>query len=232
VTEGHDHDRWRDEVAAYALDALPDAERPGLESHLEGCDECRAYLRWLRPAEAAVATSVEQLKPPRRLRRAVLANAQKADREAPLPAQSRAGSRWFLARPALAAALAVTVAAALIGGYVLRGSGPSTETVSAQATAAAPSGLQAHLVREGDSGTLELTGLPLPKRGRVYEAWVRRGEEISPSTVFVPDRTGAATVALPDQLDDADEVMVTREPAGGSEAPTTAPMLHVPFRQS
>jgi anti-sigma factor RsiW len=230
VTQRHDHEHSRDEVAAYALDALPDTERSALESHLEGCAECRAYLRWLRPAEAAVATSVEQLKPPRGLRRAVLANARKVDREEPLP--SRAGPRSFLARPTVAAALAVTIAAALIGGYVLRGSGTSTETVSAQATAAAPSGLEAHLVREGDSGTLELTGLPLPKRGRVYEAWVRRSEDISPSTVFVPDRTGAAAVALPDQLQDADEVMVTREPAGGSQAPTTAPMLHVPLRQS
>lgn len=229
MTQRPDHDRWRDEVAAYALDALPDAERSALESHLDGCDECRAYLRWLRPAESAVGASVEQLKPPRRLRRALLANARKADREAPLPARGR--PRW-LARPAVATVLAVTIAAAIVGGYVLRGPGPSAETVRAEATPAAPPGLEAQLVREGDSGTLELSGLPLPRRGRVYEAWVRRGEEISPSTVFVPDRTGAAAVALPNQLANADEVMVTREPAGGSEAPTTAPMLRVPFTQS
>jgi Anti-sigma-K factor rskA/Putative zinc-finger len=223
VTEFHDHERWRDEVAAYALDALPGAERNALESHLSECEECRAYLRWLRPAEAAVATSVEQIKPPRRLRRALLANVRKEEPSRP---------RWFLARPVVATALAVTIAAALAGGYVLRGSGPSTETVTAEATGAAPADLAARLVREGDSGTLELTGLRLPKGGRVYEAWVRRGSEISPSTVFVPDRAGAATVALPNQLADADEVMVTREPAGGSNAPTTAPMLHVPLRQS
>jgi hypothetical protein len=232
VTQSPEHVGWRDDVAAYALDALPEAERSALESHLEGCDECRAYLRWLRPAEAAVATSVEQIKPPRSLRRGLLANAQQADREAPLPTRPRPRPRWFLARPMVASALAVTIAAALIGGYVLRGSGPSTETVRAEATAAAPAGLEAHLVREGDSGTLELSGLPLPKGGHVYEAWVRRGETISPSTVFVPDRTGAAAVALPDQLENADEVMVTREPVGGSEAPTTAPMLHVPFGHS
>jgi anti-sigma factor RsiW len=232
VTQSPEHVGWRDDVAAYALDALPEAERSALESHLEGCDECRAYLRWLRPAEAAVATSVEQIKPPRSLRRGLLANAQQADREAPLPTRPRPRPRWFLARPMVASALAVTIAAALIGGYVLRGSGPSTETVRAEATAAAPAGLEAHLVREGDSGTLELSGLPLPKRGRVYEAWVRRGETISPSTVFVPDRTGAAAVALPDQLENADEVMVTREPVGGSQAPTTTPMLHVPFGNS
>jgi anti-sigma factor RsiW len=232
VTQPQDHDRWRDEIAAYTLDALPDAERSALESHLEGCDECRAYLRWLRPAEGAVATSVEQITPPRSLRRALLTSIRKADREAPLPSRARPPSRWFLARPVVASAVAVMIGAALIGGYILRGSGPSTETVTAEATAAAPPGLEAHLVREGDSGTLELSGLPLPKRGRVYEAWVRRGERISPSTVFVPDRSGAAAVALPDQLEDADEVMVTREPVGGSEAPTTAPMLHVPFRQS
>jgi anti-sigma factor RsiW len=232
VTQRPEHNHWRDDVAAYALDALPETEKSALESHLEGCDECRAYLRWLRPAEAAVATSVEQTKPPRSLRRALMASARTADREAPLPSRVRPQRRWFLARPVVASALAVMIGAALIGGYILRGSGPSTETVTAEATAAAPPGLEAHLVREGDSGTLELSGLPLPKRGRVYEAWVRRGERISPSTVFVPDRSGAAAVALPDQLEGADEVMVTREPVGGSEAPTTAVMLHVPFRRS
>jgi len=230
LTSHPEHDSWRDEVAAYALDALPEEERSALESHLEGCDECRAYLRWLRPAEAAVATSVEQIKPPRRLRRTVLANAREAGGEA--PRTSRPRPRWFLTRPIAAAAIVVAIAAALVGGYALRRSGPSTETLSAQTTAAAPRDLEAHLVREDDSGTLELSGLPLPGRGRVYEAWVRRGEEISPSTVFVPNRAGAAAVALPDELANADEVMVTREPAGGSATPTTAPMLHVPFPQS
>jgi hypothetical protein len=42
--------------------------------------------------------------------------------------------------------------------------------------------------------------------------------------VFVPDRAGTATATV-DGLDDAAQVMVTREPRGGSMHPTTAPLL-------
>jgi hypothetical protein len=41
------------------------------------------------------------------------------------------------------------------------------------------------------------------------------------------DRSGSGAAAVPESLDDGDAVMVTREPRGGSEAPTEAPLLRV-----
>jgi hypothetical protein len=38
---------WRTLLGAYALGDLPASERPGLEAHLDGCEECRAELRSL-----------------------------------------------------------------------------------------------------------------------------------------------------------------------------------------
>jgi hypothetical protein len=54
---------------------------------------------------------------------------------------------------------------------------------------------------------------------------VRRGEAVLPSSVFVRNRAGEGEVAIPDLPADTDEVLITREPAGGSETATTAPIL-------
>ena len=115
-------------------------------------------------------------------------------------------------------------------GYLSGQSGGVDETtVTARATAPAPAGAAATVVRDGDSGTLRTTGLPQPKAGGVYQVWIRRGETIEPLTVFVVDRTGAGVAAIPAGLESGDEVMVTREPRGGSDAPTTAPLLRAPL---
>ena len=41
MTQG-DHTTYRDEVGAYLLGALSDAERAAFEQHLAGCADCRA----------------------------------------------------------------------------------------------------------------------------------------------------------------------------------------------
>ena len=46
-----------------------------------------------------------------------------------------------------------------------------------------------------------------------------------PGAVFTPDGDGVVDVALPVDLVGADGVAVTVEPAGGSEQPTTTPVM-------
>ena len=67
--------------------------------------------------------------------------------------------------------------------------------------------------------------MPPPRDGDVYQVWIRHGERIDPSVLFVPSRDARASVALPASMATADEMMVTREPSGGSSEPTSAPML-------
>jgi anti-sigma factor RsiW len=43
----NDHDRFDEDLAAYALGALPPDDAAELERHLEGCEVCRQQLRWL-----------------------------------------------------------------------------------------------------------------------------------------------------------------------------------------
>ena len=53
------------------------------------------------------------------------------------------------------------------------------------------------------------------------------------SEIIVADRgsvDGTAEAAVPGPLDDADAVLVTREPRGGSQHPTSLPLLRADLR--
>jgi anti-sigma-K factor RskA len=221
-----DHHRWEDDLAAWMLGALTVEEAERFEQHLAGCERCRADLDWLRPAVDAVPASVTQLAPPPRLRGRLLGTVRSEARRGAAPERRGGWRSWFaIPRPALAGLAATALIAAGIAGYVLRGDESETTTIQARSSHAAP-GANAELVIDGDTGTLSADGLPELKRDQVFQAWVREeGEdELQPSNVFVPDRAGTATATV-DGLDDAAQVMVTREPRGGSMHPTTAPLL-------
>jgi anti-sigma-K factor RskA len=236
MTGARDHRRWRADLAAYLLGALETEESAAMERHLEGCERCRDELRWLQPAVDMLPETVPQLEPPDGLRARLLAEVRSDAAELESPAAGRAarqakprhrrgGFRGFFLRPAVALAC-VALLGAVIGGYALRGGGGGSATTTTE-TVAQNGGLQATLERSGDSGTLELTGLEQAPPGRVYQAWVRKGDRIESGPLFDASRNGSAQTALTHQLDGADAVMVTREPRGGSEQPTSAPIVTV-----
>ena len=55
--------------------------------------------------------------------------------------------------------------------------------------------------------------------------WIARDGQVEPSTLFQVHRDGTGAAAIPDGLEDADQVMVTLEPPGGSPQPTRAPII-------
>jgi anti-sigma-K factor RskA len=117
----------------------------------------------------------------------------------------------------------VLVLAAGIAGYAIGTGKSGTTKIAATGTAAAPQTTGA-LVRTGDVGVLRVANLP-QRRGRVYEVWlVQRGRPV-PSALFQVDRRGSGAAAIPHGLDRSTQVMVSSEPAGGSEQPTTKPLL-------
>ena len=233
-----DHRQWRADLAAYMVGSLDEDEGRAVEQHLQECQACREELVWLRPAIDLLPESVEQVDPPPELRSRLMAEVRSDAAEAGAPAApetrkrpDRAGFlRGFLLRPATGLA-AVALIAAAVGGYALNeggsGSGDSTTTVSANG----PGPLRATLERSGDSGTLRLTGMEQATPTHVYEAWVQRGRQVKPSSLFDARHNGTASVALEDQLGGADAVMVTLEPRGGSRQPTTPAIVNVPAQR-
>ena len=228
-----EHRRWRADLAAYLLGSLEAEETEALEGHLEACERCRDELRWLQPAIDTIGESVPQLEPPPGLRVRLMAEvrsdaAELAPRTAPdagrdAPSRRPRGFRAFFWRPAVALT-AVALIGAVIGGYALRGNGGRDTTTIATHGA---SDVRASLERQGDSGTLEMTGLRQLPMSDVYQAWVQRDHRIVPSSLFDTRRDGTASAAIPHHLDGADAVMITVEPRGGSKQPSSSPIVSV-----
>ena len=219
------HEQLRDDISAWVIGALEPAESAALEEHIRGCESCARQVRWLQPATAALLESVEPMEPPPQLRERVMSEVR-ADAARHEKSRGRErGSFWdFLLRPATALA-AVGLIAVGIGGYLVIDDG---EQAPDSPPVEAPTPILGSLERQGDTGTLELAGLRQLEDGRVYQAWVQHGDVMRDSSLFVPRADGTATAAIPrDDLHGGEAVLVTIEPRGGSEQPTTEPLVSV-----
>jgi anti-sigma-K factor RskA len=227
------HERYRDDLAAYALGALPESEVHDLRVHLEECDPCRQQLRWLQPAVDLLPRSVYQREPPRRLRvrlmKTVRAESREAARTDPGPGRRR---HWgaLVWRPASAVAAITLLAAGAVAGYLLRQPTDNSSIVAARPVTGA-SGARGTLELQDGSAILHVRGMPSLARNRIYEAWVQRGGTVEPSSLFVLRRNHTGDAAVPGPLEGADAVLVTREPRGGSPRPTSPPVLRAQLHQ-
>lgn len=150
--------------------------------------------------------------------------------------ERRRPARWSV----LVAAAGLVVAAAGVGIGVTAGTDrPATPTAQQAArqevadllaapgavvsTVALDTGGTATLVRaDGRLGVLT-TGLPAAGQGRDYQLWLAHGQAVAPSEMLhVGAGGGAATVV---DVGTFDGVGITVEPAGGSQRPTTPPVL-------
>jgi hypothetical protein len=134
------------------------------------------------------------------------------------------GRRRALALLASAALLAGGVAIGALSSHFAGRSTQRTRVVSAEVT---PASASAALHESGGHVWLTVVGMPAPPAGRVYEVWVKRpgGPPRPTSSLFTPTASGTATVAVPGTLTGAGEVMVTQEPAGGSQVPTSPAVI-------
>jgi anti-sigma-K factor RskA len=180
--------------------------------------------------------SVEQLEPPAGLGERLMATVRAEARDAKRAGtETAAPRRWrglgtLLWRPATAVAAGALLIVGAAGGYLLHQPSESSSVVAAHRSPAAPSNLAGMLEREDGSAILTMSRLPALPPKDVYEVWVKRDGALEPSSLFVPRRDRTAEAAVPGPLDDADEVLVTREPRGGSQHPTSSPLLHADLR--
>ena len=125
-------------------------------------------------------------------------------------------------------ATVVALAVGIAGGYALRGDSDSSPTVATTVPVepTTPSiRAAANIVHHDDTYTLDVSHMPELRPGDVYQVWMRNGKQLQPSILFVPSRDGTAKVVLPTQTGAADEMLITREPTGGSQEPTSAPLV-------
>jgi anti-sigma factor RsiW len=211
--------------APYALDALSADERARFEEHLAGCDACRADLAGLNDAASSLAFAVEGPAPPAELRGRIL-DAARAEPSNVVPFRPR---RSIATSVAAVVAIAATAAAVAIGIHALSVSHSLTTTRSALRVLADPDARHVRLpgakgqVVVAPSGTAVLAlRLPAPPKGKTYEAWVA-----NPRVHRAGEYDGRHAATLPIRLAHGAQVMVTLEPSGGVDAPTTSPLFTV-----
>jgi len=222
-------------IAAYALDALDEADRARVEEILATSEEAREELRAYAEVATALATAVSGPAPSPDLRERIVA----AARSEPQSVVSLDARRRLKAVPVAGVAAALAACAALaIGIWGLTVSSDlddarsalARERIAAQVLAnpRAESSLTGNAGRlvVGDSGraVLVLANTPPVPKGKTYQMWVIDGGNPVSAGLF---HAGAGTVAVPvgGRVKKGSVVAVTIEDDEGADAPSAAPVI-------
>jgi anti-sigma factor RsiW len=204
------------DVAAYALGSLDDAERRSFERHLATCAVCPDELAVFERVVDALAQGIPQQRAPADLRRRVLDDARRVG----AAAIGASRKRTLLRRPALALC-ALLIAVVAVAGALRPSSspGPVTRVIQARVVGSAGS---AEVRRSSGHAELVVHHLSPPPSGEIYQVWLNRlrRRPQPTSALFNVTDAGDAEVDVPGDLRQVRQIMVTPEPAGGTQVPT------------
>jgi anti-sigma-K factor RskA len=242
-------DRTFDDLKdAYVLGALPEDERATMEAYLALHPERQAEVEDLMGVASLLALSPPEHDPPAELRSRVMSVVE-AESTQPRAARRRQASSWF-GRFAGLRNVALGAAALLVVGLLswnvllqenvqnLRGQVEEARSADqAQEDQAqepreielggtwAEQGARAEVTAlKDDRAILVVEDMPTIPEDRTGQVWVINDDVPEPSGLLEPSGNMAAT-AITTPLGGADAVAVTIEPAGGSDEPTTDPVL-------
>jgi anti-sigma-K factor RskA len=228
----HDDDELREDAAAWLLGALGDAEARAFERRLESSAAARAEVEALTEAADALPYAVEPVGPPPELRDRIMAIVE--SEAALLHATSATADRpprrrfaWLRPAPLAAAACALVLAGVVAGVLIAGAGGEPARTVAAQVTGPGMPDARGRLEITDGRAELVVDGMHSAGPGRVYQVWVLHEgetEAVPAGALFDTDRDGHGTTALGD-VENVTTVMVSVEPEGGSEHPTSDAVL-------
>jgi anti-sigma-K factor RskA len=226
--------RHRDDAGPWVLGALDEQDAHAFAEHLESCPICRLEVAELQVVADVLPMAAPQLVPPSALKSRIMsvveseaellrAAGPEADRP---PAARREGRRlgWLgRLRPLPVAVLATALLAlGVVAGVLLSGGEDTTSHPGF-----GPKGAQVALRVTGEHGVLDMRGMPAAPTGRVYQVWLIHGKDKPrpTHTLFTVPSDGRARVEILESLKGTDQVLVTTEPPGGSQQPTSAPLM-------
>ncbi|MDP3969273.1 MAG: anti-sigma factor [Nocardioides sp.] len=231
---------------AYAVDALDPREAAEFEEHLEQCHACREEVAELQHA-AALMGAAEAAAAPAALRSRVLDEVERAPQLPPrvaslpsdpvtvpgsvVPLRRRLPARGLLAAAAAVVALAIggvlvsdtmrDDGVPLAGGVVQVFEADDARSVTVDTS----NGGKVRVALSAAEGQMAVDTAQLPDLGprQVYQLWTVVGDIAQPAGVLDDPKTGAS-MGLPAE---GTKVAITIEPMGGSERPTSAPIVTV-----
>lgn len=230
-------------TGAYALDALDGAERTAFEAALEASEELRAETTGLRDTAVELGRAVPEEDPGAALRARVLAAAAATpqwgaeDAEVRSLDAQRARSGPARVRSAL---VGIAAAAAVVVGISTAPLLTATPVNAMTSLASAPDARSAAVKTEAGgvavlvwSGAqarsmLVVEGLAPLDADERYQLWYIDDAGPRSAGLFDASASGVTAAMLAGSMHAGDTVGVTVEPAAGSEAPTSAPVVVLP----
>jgi anti-sigma-K factor RskA len=221
---------------AYAVGAVDAAEAAAFERHLADCAECRDEVRSFREVLVQLAEASAEPPPPD-LRARVLARVRVsgpnpvagAGPVAPAPQRRPARVPWAIAA-VLAAVTAVTGSVALSehrsASQARRLASVLVDPAAVRVDRPATGGGSVQLVVSGDRAAVVTTGMPGLAEGVAYQLWVVRPDGVSSAGVGpAGSRAAGHWTRLVGRVREGETVAISVEPSGGSEQPTTVPIV-------
>lgn len=228
---------------AFALNALSAEEAEQFRQHLEACAVCRQEVRELQQAAARMGMSEAAL-PPAYLKVRVLSAADRTPQLPPRTGGAGGGGtvievpphRWGR-RLLLAAAAVVLVVAGGIGISQIGNDSGEQQSLLAEGVVRVFEADDAHKAEmptenggkirvaaspELNQMAVDTDELPPLDGQHVYQLWAVHGEAMESVAVLEPEKGAYMDMPTPDT-----EVAITVEPLGGSEQPTTDPIMRV-----
>ncbi|MDP9352007.1 MAG: anti-sigma factor [Chloroflexota bacterium] len=233
------HERFSQNIGAYALGALDPQEESELQEHVRECEDCAAELSAYSQLRHGLNAAVPQAALPDGFSERLMQRAAPHQREprplvtvAPTPSKRASRLPWMLVAASLILALGLggrawqlereldqrraTLASMveLLGGedVVVRDAGASGNGTHTRV----------YLSPEGDIGMVVFDDMPPPPPGRVYQLWIGNDSEVESVATFAPNANGNWFRLLkpPGGLEAYDSVGVSVEREGGSPQPT------------
>ncbi|WP_034273192.1 anti-sigma factor [Haloechinothrix halophila] len=230
-------------TGAYALHALSEAERVEFEDHLAQCPACAKEVAEMQETAARLGSAVAT-QPPESLKQDVMAGIRRVRQLPPDegPIIPLRGRKWPLRVTSMAAA-AAAIAAIVLGSQVIRLDDEASraeeqlaEVSSRYETVADMIAAQNTKIMAAKSGDMRATvvvsrqhgkvaflpkDVPAPGEEKTYQLWLI-GPDGAHSAGLLPDQD---TPVIADTIEGANVLGVTIEPEGGSEQPTTDPVM-------
>ena len=245
-----EHERYSEDLALYAVDALRGEERARVHEHLAACAACRRELEQLRGDTALLALSTTGPRPPQRARQRLLDAVAREPRVPRIVETSPRRSWWGVLGWAATAAVVIFAISLWRENSVLKGTLASANSRAAKSAremeelrriaapilepeaqrvtlvaAKAPPQPQGKVfyLRKRSSLVLLANNLPALPPQKAYELWLipTSGAAI-PAGVFKPDAHGSASVVDPalPAGAEAKAFAITVEDEAGSATPT------------
>jgi anti-sigma-K factor RskA len=241
-----EHETYRENLAAYALEALEYPEIEPLEAHLRTCDACKADLEAYRHIQTGLLFAVPPKRPSSSLRRSLQRRLTAAGR----PVRRGFQLSWNQALMAGAFVLLIGLGLGSIAQVrqlqqqqaEFEDENRSTQTLvsmlaypNTQAVRFAQNEISGSVLVDKDRGLLGLFvwHLPPSQAGKTYQVWLIDASGDRTSGGFLVPEAGYAFVTtviqVPGSLADFKGLGVTAEPLGGSPAPTGPRIFGVDF---